>query len=93
MAIRVVMAGATGWVGKALVPAIMAADDLELAGAVARGAAGKDSMGDQAVALLKDGGVRVGTPAAKQDGGIRQLAAQASHGIAHVRRAASVKIR
>ena len=43
MAIRVVMAGATGWVGKALIPAIMAADDLELAGAVARGASGKDS--------------------------------------------------
>lgn len=43
MTIRVVMAGATGWVGKALIPAIMAADDLELAGAVARGAAGKDS--------------------------------------------------
>jgi 4-hydroxy-tetrahydrodipicolinate reductase len=37
------MAGATGWVGKALIPAIMAADGLELAAAVARGAAGKDS--------------------------------------------------
>jgi 4-hydroxy-tetrahydrodipicolinate reductase len=43
MTIRVVMAGATGWVGKALVPAIMGADDLELAGAVARSAAGRDS--------------------------------------------------
>ena len=43
MTIRVVMAGATGWVGKALIPAIMAADGLELAGAVARSAAGKDS--------------------------------------------------
>ncbi len=42
MAIRVVVAGATGWVGKALVPAILGAGDLELAGAVARGAAGDD---------------------------------------------------
>ena len=43
MTIRVVMAGATGWVGKALVPAIMAQDDLALAGAVSRSAAGQDS--------------------------------------------------
>ena len=39
MTVRVVVAGATGWVGKALIPAILAADDLELAGAVARSAA------------------------------------------------------
>lgn len=43
MATRVVMAGATGWVGRAMVPAVLAADDLELAGAVARGAAGEDA--------------------------------------------------
>ncbi|BBK30909.1 dihydrodipicolinate reductase [Stella humosa] len=43
MAIRIVVAGATGWVGRALVPAILAAPDLELAGAVARGAAGRDA--------------------------------------------------
>ena len=39
MTIRVVMAGATGWVGKALVPAIVAQGDMELAGAVSRRAA------------------------------------------------------
>ena len=40
MTIRIVVAGATGWVGKALVPAVLAAPDLELAGAVSRAAAG-----------------------------------------------------
>lgn len=43
MVVRVVVAGATGWVGKALVPAIVAADDLRLVGAVARSAAGADA--------------------------------------------------
>ncbi len=43
MAIRVVMAGATGWVGRAMIPVIAAQGDLELAGAVARNAAGQDS--------------------------------------------------
>ncbi|TGQ47696.1 MULTISPECIES: 4-hydroxy-tetrahydrodipicolinate reductase [unclassified Mesorhizobium] len=43
MAIRVVMAGATGWVGKALVPAIGAQADMALAGAVSRSGAGQDS--------------------------------------------------
>ena len=43
MTIRVCMAGATGWVGRCLVPAILAADDLELVGAVSRSAAGKDA--------------------------------------------------
>lgn len=41
--IRVVVAGASGWVGKALVTAIGAAADLELVGAVARNAAGRDA--------------------------------------------------
>ncbi|MDQ0395270.1 4-hydroxy-tetrahydrodipicolinate reductase [Labrys monachus] len=41
--IRVVVAGSTGWVGKALVPAIAAADGLVLAGAVSRRAAGQDA--------------------------------------------------
>jgi len=40
---RIVVAGATGWVGKALVQAIAAADDLTLAGAVSRNAAGQDA--------------------------------------------------
>jgi 4-hydroxy-tetrahydrodipicolinate reductase len=43
MAIRVVMSGATGWVGKALVPAIVAQKDMSLAAAVARNAAGQDA--------------------------------------------------
>lgn len=43
MTIAVVMAGATGWVGKALVPAILAQDDMRLAGAVSRTAAGQDA--------------------------------------------------
>ncbi|MEA2537015.1 MAG: 4-hydroxy-tetrahydrodipicolinate reductase [Chloroflexota bacterium] len=39
--IRICLAGATGWVGESLVPAIDAAPDLELVGAVARRAAGE----------------------------------------------------
>jgi 4-hydroxy-tetrahydrodipicolinate reductase len=43
--IRVCVAGATGWVGRSLVPAIVAAPDLELVGAVSRSAQGK-SLGE-----------------------------------------------
>lgn len=43
MAIRVIVVGATGWVGKALVKAIGDAADLTLVGAVARSSAGQDS--------------------------------------------------
>ena len=43
MTTRVVIAGATGWAGKALVPAILAQEDMILAGAVARGAVGQDA--------------------------------------------------
>jgi len=39
MAIRVVMSGATGWVGRAMIPSIAAQSDMKLAGAVARNAA------------------------------------------------------
>ncbi len=42
MATRVVMAGATGWVGRAMIPAILAQGDMALAGAVSRNAAGQD---------------------------------------------------
>jgi 4-hydroxy-tetrahydrodipicolinate reductase len=42
MAIRVVMAGATGWVGRALIPAMAQQEDMQLAGAVSRRAAGQD---------------------------------------------------
>lgn len=67
MAISVVVAGATGWVGKALVPAILGADDLILAGAVARSAAGVDvgttlgmtAVGVEVVATLDEA---LGTP-------------------------------
>jgi 4-hydroxy-tetrahydrodipicolinate reductase len=45
MTIRICVAGATGWTGSALVPAIEAASDLQLAGAVARRAAGKTLAG------------------------------------------------
>jgi 4-hydroxy-tetrahydrodipicolinate reductase len=41
MTIRICVAGATGWVGEALCPAIKAASDLKLAGAVARKSAGR----------------------------------------------------
>ena len=41
--IKVVVVGATGWTGSALIPAIAAAPDLTLAGAVARKAAGQDA--------------------------------------------------
>jgi 4-hydroxy-tetrahydrodipicolinate reductase len=40
--VSVCLAGATGWTGTALVPAIRAAPDLELRSAVARSAAGRD---------------------------------------------------
>jgi 4-hydroxy-tetrahydrodipicolinate reductase len=42
MALRIILVGATGWVGRALVPAIAAAGDLALVGAVGRRAAGSD---------------------------------------------------
>jgi len=41
--IKICLAGATGWVGRALVSAILKAEDLELTGAVARSDAGKRS--------------------------------------------------
>ena len=41
--IRVVLAGVTGWVGRALLPAIVASSDLKLVAAVSRSAAGRDA--------------------------------------------------
>ena len=41
--IRVVLAGVTGWVGRALLPAIVASSDLKLVAAVSRKAAGRDA--------------------------------------------------
>jgi 4-hydroxy-tetrahydrodipicolinate reductase len=40
---RIVLAGATGWVGRALVTAIGEADDLQLVAAVSRSGAGRDA--------------------------------------------------
>lgn len=42
MPIRVIVAGATGWTGSAVAKAVLAADDLQLVGAVARSATGRD---------------------------------------------------
>lgn len=43
--LRVCVAGATGWAGRAIAEAVLAADDLELVSAVARRGAGRD-LGD-----------------------------------------------
>ena len=43
MTVRIVVAGSSGWVGRALVSAIASAGDLELAAAVSRSAAGRDA--------------------------------------------------
>ena len=43
MTLKVCLAGATGWVGRALVAAVAQAGDLALVGAVARQAAGSDA--------------------------------------------------
>lgn len=42
MTIRIIVAGATGWTGSAVARAVLAADELQLVGAVARSAAGQD---------------------------------------------------
>ncbi|MDQ0510218.1 DUF1611 domain-containing protein [Ancylobacter amanitiformis] len=42
MPIRIILAGATGWVGRALVPAITQAGDLELVAGISRNHAGTD---------------------------------------------------
>ena len=51
MAIRICVAGATGWVGEALLPAIASAADLRLAGAVARKSAGRPAPGHPEVTM------------------------------------------
>jgi 4-hydroxy-tetrahydrodipicolinate reductase len=58
--IRICLAGATGWVGRGLVPAIAAETDLELTGAVARGAAGRllsETLGAEAPPIRVSGSV------------------------------------
>jgi 4-hydroxy-tetrahydrodipicolinate reductase len=54
MAVRVVVAGATGWTGKALVEAIRGAGDLELAATIARKAAGTTLGGVPVFATLAE---------------------------------------
>lgn len=62
MSLRVCIAGATGWVGRDLVRAVAAADDMRLVGAVARASAGQDigtivgtgALGVQIVAKVED---------------------------------------
>jgi 4-hydroxy-tetrahydrodipicolinate reductase len=56
MTTRIILAGASGWVGRALVAAIAESSDLALVGAVARSAAGKDA-GE--VAGVRPLGVRI----------------------------------
>jgi 4-hydroxy-tetrahydrodipicolinate reductase len=50
---RICIAGVTGWVGRALVPAVLEARDLRLVAAVARSAAGRDV--GEAIGLAKLG--------------------------------------
>ncbi len=54
MSIRVVVAGATGWTGSALVKAVEASGDLMLAASVARQAAGSDIGGAKVFATLEE---------------------------------------
>jgi 4-hydroxy-tetrahydrodipicolinate reductase len=61
--IHVCVAGATGWTGRALVPAILEADDLSLRSAVARSAAGTDvgvALGGEALGVPVYGTVAEG---------------------------------
>lgn len=58
--IVVCVAGATGWTGRAVAEAILAAPDLDLGGAVARSAAGRDlgeAWGGAANGVIVDGAV------------------------------------
>jgi 4-hydroxy-tetrahydrodipicolinate reductase len=54
MALRICIGGATGWTGSALVEGVRAAADLELSGAVARKAAGKEIHGIAAAATVAE---------------------------------------
>ncbi len=65
--IRICVAGATGWVGRSLTPAVEAAPDLELSGAVSRSAAGRP-LGEAVPGCTTDLLIR-GTVAEALDGG------------------------
>jgi 4-hydroxy-tetrahydrodipicolinate reductase len=67
MALRICIGGVTGWTGSALAAGVLAAADLELSGAVARRAAGKDVgelLGREAsgVAVAVDVATALGKP-------------------------------
>lgn len=67
MPLRIIIAGASGWVGRALIAAIASADDLELAGGVSRSAAGRDAgevagIAPLGVALVADLATALETP-------------------------------
>ncbi len=67
MTIRITLAGCTGWVGRALVAAIVGADDLALVAGVARSAAGRDigeAAGLERVGVAISGSIEeaLGTP-------------------------------
>jgi len=56
--ISVCIAGATGWTGRALVPAVVSASDLDLVAGVSRSAAGQDlgeALGGEALGVRVDG--------------------------------------
>jgi 4-hydroxy-tetrahydrodipicolinate reductase len=58
--LSVCIAGATGWAGRALVPAVLGAPDLELVSAVGRSAAGRDlgqALGGAALGVQVHGAV------------------------------------
>ncbi|MGE0733212.1 MAG: 4-hydroxy-tetrahydrodipicolinate reductase [Alphaproteobacteria bacterium] len=70
MALKICIAGATGWTGSALVDAILKADDLQLVGAVARKAAGQDigaALGRAAVGVKVQPTVAAALDAAPTD--------------------------
>jgi 4-hydroxy-tetrahydrodipicolinate reductase len=52
--LRICVAGATGWTGSAVAEAVLAAEDLELASAVSRSAAGTDIGGAPVFAVVAD---------------------------------------
>ena len=62
MTIRICVAGATGWVGEALCPAIASAGDLRLVGAVARKSAGRPVPGIPEVAISGSVAEALNTP-------------------------------
>jgi len=56
--ISVCIAGATGWTGRALVPAVVSASDLDLVAGVSRSAAGQDlgeALGGETLGVRVDG--------------------------------------